>query len=109
MRNELLARAAGVSAVLEVFPDRVIIQRTSGCLFMRRTNAKTIPIAKLSAVEFSPAGKIGSGYIQFVIAGSPERKGGTIAALGDENTVAFRLKDQPLFEQAREIIEEKLA
>jgi hypothetical protein len=109
MTNGLLFRAAGKINALELYEDRLVIVNTTGCLFLRRTSRKTISYTKISAVEYSPAGGMGAGYLQLVIAGSPERKGGTIAAMGDENTVVFRKKDEWQFEKARQMIEERLS
>ena len=49
---------------------------------------KTINIRQISAIQLKES-KITIGYIQFVIVGSSESKGGLQRAMKDENTVIF--------------------
>lgn len=45
------------------------------------------------------AGALTNGYIQFVILGSRESKGGLMAATQDENTVMFAKKEQKMADE----------
>lgn len=49
---------------------------------------KTIKIENISAVQLKEYGKL-TGYIQFVLIGSQEVKGGALAAVKDENSITF--------------------
>ncbi len=70
--------------------DKITIKR-SGLLSANAhglTGEKTIRISQISAVQLKEA-KTTIGYIQFVLIGSQESKGGLQEAMYDENTVCF--------------------
>jgi hypothetical protein len=50
---------------------------------------KEIWLNQITAVQLREPSRLGLGYIQFVYAGSQEKKGGTWDAMSDENSVVF--------------------
>lgn len=86
---------------------------------------KRIPISSITAVQFKSVGKFGSslgrlnksadsntipatGYIQFVVLGSQESKGGLAAAHYDENTVTFNSVGESDFVRIRDFVEQRI-
>lgn len=67
---------------------------------------KTINIKNITGVQLKPAG-LTVGYLQFVIMGSQESKGGLQSAMNDENTVTFGggFDNKKLNQNAKEIKE----
>lgn len=49
-----------------------------------------------------------TGFIQFVVLGSQESKGGFFAAQYDENTVLFNNVGEPDFEKIRDFVEKRI-
>ncbi|MFP9131169.1 SHOCT domain-containing protein [Niallia sp. BSM11] len=70
---------------------------------------KSIDINNISGVQMKKAGALTNGYIQFVILGSRESKGGLMAATQDENTVMFAKKEQKMADEIKSYVEEILA
>ncbi|MGH3501211.1 MAG: DUF4429 domain-containing protein [Nocardioidaceae bacterium] len=74
---------------------------------------KRIPVARINAVQWKPAGVVVNGFIQFTIAGGNEVRSAfgrqTIDASRDENSVIFTRKQQPAFAALRDAIDETLA
>ncbi|MFC9539230.1 DUF4429 domain-containing protein [Lysinibacillus sp. NPDC056959] len=62
---------------------------------------KSIPIKSITAIQFKEPG-LTTGYIQFAYSGSSETKGGTMAAVKDENSITFIKKE---LKQAREMVD----
>ncbi|MDM5248803.1 MULTISPECIES: DUF4429 domain-containing protein [unclassified Lysinibacillus] len=62
---------------------------------------KSIPIKSITAIQFKEPG-LTTGYVQFAYSGSSETKGGTMAAVKDENTITFVKKE---LKQAREMVD----
>ena len=88
----------------------VIINRVGrNTRFVVGKGEKRIPVAAITAVQWKPAGKRISGFIQLTIGGGNERRTSfgnqTLDAVRDENSVVFTLFDQPAFEVIREAIE----
>ncbi len=78
------------SASIIINDDKITIKR-KGLLAVNAhglTGEKTFRINQISAVQLKEA-KMAIGYIQFVLIGSQESKGGLQAAMRDENTVCF--------------------
>jgi hypothetical protein len=65
---------------------------------------KSIDINNITGVQFKESG-ITSGYIQFLIKGSSESKGGIFAAARDENSVLFIKKEQKMAEEIKAYVE----
>lgn len=61
---------------------------------------KSIPITSISAIQFKEPG-LTTGYIQFAYSGSTETKGGTSAAIKDENSITFFKRE---LKKAKELI-----
>ncbi len=77
-------------AYIIIDDDKIIIKR-KGLLALGShgmVGEKTIRISQISAVQLKEAG-LTIGYIQFILKGSQESKGGLHAAMDDENTVCF--------------------
>jgi hypothetical protein len=70
---------------------------------------KTLNISEISGVQMKEAGTFTSGYIQFIVKGSLESKGGLFAATKDENTVMFIKKEQNLAEEIKKYVEDFMA
>lgn len=68
---------------------------------------KTIPLRNITAVQFKQAGWT-AGYIQFTLVGGIDRPGGVLEATKDENAVLFIKEQQPLFEQLKSTVEERV-
>lgn len=66
---------------------------------------KTFDIHNISGVQMKEAGSLTSGYIQFILLGSRESKGGLMAATKDENTVMFIKKEQKMAEEIKAYVE----
>lgn len=73
---------------------------------------KHIPLVSITAVQWKPAGGMISGFIQFGVAGSVEGRSEfgrqTKDAKQDENAVVFNRKQQPVFEQLRDMVNEAI-
>ncbi|MEK5390231.1 DUF4429 domain-containing protein [Margalitia sp. FSL K6-0131] len=69
---------------------------------------KTLDINNITGVQLKKAG-LTSGYIQFLVMGSRESKGGVFAATKDENTVMFVKKEQLMAEEIKAYVENILA
>lgn len=70
---------------------------------------KTFDINNMSGVQMKDAGSLTNGYIQFIISGSKESKGGLLAATKDENTIMFTKKEQQYANEIKEYVENVLA
>lgn len=100
----------GVNGQIEINDNLIHITRKGFKAFMCHgfDGTKTIFISKLSAVQFKEAGNMTNGFIQFVMSGSHESKGGLFDATKDENTVMFDKKQQSDFEKVRDYIFSKV-
>ena len=101
--------AKGVNGTLVLGKGYVEIMRKGAMAFMTHglKGNKKIAIKQISAVQFKPAG-LTNGYIQFSFIGGQESKRGIFAAGQDENTIIFTKKQQSLFEEIKEKIEEQI-
>lgn len=70
---------------------------------------KTFDINNISGVQLKDAGTFTSGYIQFILLGSRESKGGLMAATKDENTIMFVKKEQKMADEIKSYVENILA
>jgi len=71
---------------------------------------KSIPYTSIIAVQFKKAGLV-AGYLQLTLTGGSEAKGGLFQSATDENTINFHAwtkKDNELFAEAKELIEQKI-
>lgn len=69
------------------------------------TGEKTIDIFDISAVQYKKPGIMTTGYLQLVIKGSQENKGGVFGAVQDENTILFGKKEEEQALKIKAIIE----
>lgn len=67
---------------------------------------KSIPLKSITAVQFKKPG-LTNGYIQFAYSGSSETKGGTMAAVKDENSIMFAKKELSKAQELADLIERK--
>jgi len=107
-RTELTAK--GHNGQIELYNSKVCIRRQGmlGFLTQGLKGDKNITISSISSIQFKKAGMLTNGYIQFSFIGGQEAKGGVFQATKDENTVMFTVKQQPLFEEIKNIIERKV-
>ncbi len=74
---------------------------------------KRVPLGSVSAVQIKPAGPIISGYIQFTLPGSNERRSEfgkqTLDAAGDENSIVFIRDQEAAFLAFRDALEQAIA
>ena len=70
--------------------DKITIIRKGFVSFLRHglKGEKTIMFNSISGMQYKPSG-IAAGYLQLVVMGSQENKGGLYSALKDENTICF--------------------
>lgn len=70
---------------------------------------KTIDITNMSGIQMKEAGSITSGYLQFIVLGSKESKGGLFSATQDENTIMFIKKEQEMANEIKVYVENILS
>jgi Domain of unknown function (DUF4429)/Short C-terminal domain len=100
----------GINGQIEFDGQSITIRRKG---FMARTGVgkgeKRIPLRHVTSVQFKPAGPVVNGFIQFSLGGGNERRSAfgqqTMDAAKDENSVVFRKKQQPGFEELRAAVE----
>ena len=110
MMSEPLCIATGLNGVVTLFSDRLSIKRKGVTSFFTHglQGEKEVAISAITGMQFKNAGMITNGYIQFVIFGSQESKGGIFNAMSDENTVAFKTSQQADFETLRQKVQEAI-
>lgn len=69
---------------------------------------KTIPYQSIVAVQLKKAG-LTAGYIQLTLKGGSEPKGGLFQSTTDENSIHFYSGGNKLFQEAKEMIEDKIS
>ena len=107
--EKILKQAKGINGQLELLEDRIRITRkgvTSFLIFPFR-GEKEIFIKDISSIHFKKAGLMTNGFIQFSFFGGTEAKGGLFQATREENTIMFRKSQQKVFEEIKEMVEEK--
>jgi hypothetical protein len=104
--------AQGKACALEVYSDKVKITRSQGfsnLMLHGLKGEREIYLRTVSGIVFKPVGSMTVGYLQFTFAGGQETKKALLDAVQDSNTVIFETKDQPAFEYAKGIIEQRIA
>ena len=83
---------AGTSIVI-LEDDKITIRRKGICSFFNYglKGEKTIQISSITGTQYKPC-SFTNGYLQFVVMGSQENKGGLSAAQKDENTICWAHK-----------------
>jgi len=69
---------------------------------------KSIPYSSIAAVQLKKAG-LTAGYLQLTLVGGSEAKGGLVQATTDENTIMFYASGNKKFEEAKQLIEQRIA
>lgn len=69
---------------------------------------KKIHIKHISGVQLKEASNVTNGYIQFLVVGSQESKGGLISAAQDENTIMFIKKYSDLAKKLVKEVQDKI-
>lgn len=70
--------------------------------------SKTIDMNNITGVQFKAPG-ITTGYLQFLVLGSQEAKGGVLAAVKDENTILFSKKEMNIALEIKKHVETFIA
>lgn len=70
---------------------------------------KTFDINNITGVQMKKAGAFTNGYLQFILIGSRESKGGLLAATKDENTIMFAKKEQKMADEIKAYVENIIA
>lgn len=65
---------------------------------------KKICLDNVSGVQYKSPG-LTTGYIQFVLIGSQENKGGVMGAVKDENTILFNKKEENIVLEIKDYVE----
>ncbi len=109
MENKII-EAYGHNGQLEMTDTYIRIKRKGGLSFLTQglKGDKEILISQITSIQFKPASIWTNGYIQFAFVGGSEAKGGILEAGGDENTVMFRLNQQPQFETFKQELQERM-
>lgn len=96
----------GVQDLLEVFENKVAITpKGLGALVNKGLKGtKEIPFSSIGAIQFKKAGFLTNGYLQFSIVGGNENTGGLFAAVRDENSFLFRVRDNDQVLKIKEFI-----
>jgi hypothetical protein len=105
--------AHGYGGGLVTFDGRFIeISKRGVAMLVGTAGSKRIPLRAITAVQIKPAGLLTNGFIQFTMAGGNERRDrygvATFRAAGDENSVIFTRRQQPVFEALRRAIEDAM-
>ena len=109
-RIKILMKAVGHNGQLELTESVVRIKRKGFLAFMTQglKGDKEIAISQISSIQFKKANVLVNGYIQLAFVGGQEAKGGIFQGVSDENTVMFRISQQPAFEAFRDELQRRV-
>jgi hypothetical protein len=99
----------GVNGQVELFNNKIIIKRAGVMAKLYQgffKGEKTLYIDQISGIQIKRGSIFVYGYIQFVLKGSQENKGGLFDSTHDENTVMFQETNNKIAIEIRERIEE---
>lgn len=107
MKKEyIFSSLQGGKCIVTLESDRITIKRKGFLAFCNYglKGEKVIFLKNISGIQLKEA-KITVGYLQFLIIGSQESKGGLHSAMKDENTIVFGggFNDKEMNENAKEI------
>ena len=104
---EVIMQAVGHNGQLELLPGRIRIRRAGVLAFIGHglKGDKEILVSHISSIQYKRAGEFINGYIQFAFVGGQETKRGIFDATQDENSIVFRLSQQPAFDAIKAEIE----
>ena len=107
IQNALLCSLHGYNGQIDVYADRIVINRKGFLGFVSQGFAgeKTIPMSSIQSVQFKDATIAINGYIQFTVLGGIERRGGVTNAVNDENAVIFTYNHRTSAAKVRSIVE----
>ncbi len=106
-----IMEANGHNGQLELTESVLRIKRKGILAFMTQglKGDKEILIAQISSIQFKKANAFINGYIQFAFVGGQEAKGGILQGTQDENSVMFRVSQQPAFEALRDELQRRIS
>jgi len=103
--------AEGTNGSVTLSGDQLIIRRRgfANILTQGFQGEKAIPLRHVTAIQFRSAGTMMAGCIQFTIQGGREFRGGMLEATKDENAVLFERKQEPAFQQLRQLVQDAIS
>ena len=106
-----IMEANGHNGQLELTESVLRIKRNGILAFMTQgmKGDKEILISHVSSIQFKKANAFLNGYIQFAFVGGHEAKGGIFQGVQDENSVMFRVGQQPAFEALRDELQRRIS
>ncbi len=108
MQDNPVKLLKGIGATLEVYSDRIVIKRKLLAKLIEGFRGdKSIPLSKITSIQFQKATFLISGYIQFSISGGNESTGGLIDASKDENSVLFASDKNEVAEKVKTYLESR--
>lgn len=109
--STLIMEANGHNGQVEMTDSVVQIKRKGVLAFISQglKGDKVILISHISSIQFKKANAFLNGYIQFAFVGGQEAKGGIFQGTRDENSVMFRLSQQPAFEVFRDELQRRIS
>ena len=104
-------RAEGSNGSVEIVGDRIVIRRKGLANIVTQgiQGDKSIPLSRITAVQFRSAGSLMAGLIQFTIEGGREFRGGMMEATKDENAVLFTREQEPAFVELHDIVQQRIS
>lgn len=102
--------ANGHNGQLELTDSVLRIKRKGILAFMSQgiKGDKEILVSQISSIQFKKANAFVNGYIQVAFVGGQEAKGGIFQGVNDENSVMFRVGQQPAFEALRDELQRRI-
>ncbi|MGV8805100.1 MAG: DUF4429 domain-containing protein [Polaromonas sp.] len=103
--------AQGHNGQLEL-SDSVLRIRRKGLIALMTQGLKgekEIVIAQITSIQFEKADNFMNGYIQFTYPDARKPKGGEFQGSKDENTVVFRVSQQPEIEMLMDELQRRIA
>ena len=101
--------AQGHVATVVFDGDTITINRQPFKRLTLGKSEKRIPLRAVNAVQFKPAGRLTTGFIEFTISGGSERNSPfrqrAVDVANNENAVVFARQQQPEFEVLRDAVE----
>jgi Short C-terminal domain/Domain of unknown function (DUF4429) len=106
-----IMEAIGHNGQLELTESVLRIKRDGVMAFISQglKGDKEILISHISSIQFKKANAFLNGYIQFAFVGGQEAKGGILQGTQDENSVMFRVGQQPAFEALRDELQKRIS
>jgi len=108
--SDMIMEVKGLNGQLEMTESVIRIKRKGAMALLTQglKGNKEILISQISSIQFKKASSFFRGFIQFAFVGGQEAKGGIFQATQDENTVMFRVSQQPAFEAFRDELQKRI-